>query len=71
MFLPTRHKQVEGVVAAGARALRGGKPKSGKGAFYIPTVLSGVTPAMPAFDDETFGPVAAITRVPDVDAALE
>ena len=65
------HKQVEGSIAAGARVLCGGKPKEGKGAFYMPTVLSGVTQGMPAFDDETFGPVAAITRVPDVDAAVE
>ncbi|MGD1094554.1 MAG: NAD-dependent succinate-semialdehyde dehydrogenase [Bryobacteraceae bacterium] len=65
------HKQVEGSVAMGARVLCGGKPKDGKGAFYMPTVLSGVTQGMPAFDDETFGPVAAITRVPDVDAAVD
>lgn len=64
------HKQVEGSVAMGARLLCGGKPAEGKGAFYPPTVLSGVTEGMPAFDDETFGPVAAITRVPDVDAAV-
>ncbi len=60
-------KQVEGSIAAGARLLCGGKPKEGKGAFYVPTVLSDVTPGMPAFDDEAFGPVAAITRVPDVE----
>jgi len=65
------HKLVEGSIAAGARVLCGGKPKEGKGAFYMPTVLSGVTPGMPAFDDETFGPVAAITRVPDVGAAVD
>jgi acyl-CoA reductase-like NAD-dependent aldehyde dehydrogenase len=64
------HKQVEDSVAAGARVLCGGKPKDGKGAFYMPTVLSRVTQGMPAFDDETFGPVAAITRVQDVDAAV-
>jgi succinate-semialdehyde dehydrogenase len=64
------HQQVEGSVAKGARLLCGGKPIEGKGAFYPPTVLSGVTDGMPAFDDETFGPVAAITRVPDVDAAV-
>ena len=64
------HKQVEGSIAAGARVLCGGKSKNGKGAFYMPTVLSGVTQGMPAFDDETFGPVAAITRVQDVDAAV-
>jgi succinate-semialdehyde dehydrogenase len=65
------HKQVEGSVAKGARVLCGGKPVDGKGAFYTPTVLSGVTEGMPAFDDETFGPVAAIIRVPDVDAAVK
>lgn len=65
------HKQVEGSVAKGARALCGGKPVEGKGAFYPATVLTGVTEGMPAFDDETFGPVAAITRVPDLDAAVK
>jgi succinate-semialdehyde dehydrogenase len=64
------HKQVEDSVAKGAKVLCGGKPVQSKGAFYIPTVLSGVTEGMPAFDDETFGPVAAITRVPDLDAAV-
>jgi succinate-semialdehyde dehydrogenase len=65
------HKQVEGSIAKGARVLCGGKPVEVKGAFYMPTVLSGVTQGMPAFDDETFGPVAAITRVPDLDAAVK
>jgi acyl-CoA reductase-like NAD-dependent aldehyde dehydrogenase len=65
------HKQVEGSVAKGARVLCGGEPEEGKGAFYKPTVLSGVTQGMPAFDEETFGPVAAMTRVADIDAAVE
>jgi acyl-CoA reductase-like NAD-dependent aldehyde dehydrogenase len=64
------HKQVEDSVTRGAKVLCGGKPVAGKGAFYAPTVLSGVTEGMPAFDDETFGPVAAITRVKDLDAAV-
>jgi succinate-semialdehyde dehydrogenase len=64
------HKQVEGSIAKGARLLCGGKPVESKGAFYPPTVLSGVTQGMPAFDEETFGPVAAITHVPDIDAAV-
>jgi len=55
------HKQVEGSIAAGARVLCGGRPREGAGAFYMPTVLSGVTQGRPAFDDETFGPVAAVT----------
>src|SRR5262245_9878955 len=64
------HRQVEGSTAKGARVLCGGKPVEGKGAFYPATVLSGVTQGMPAFDEETFGPVAALTRVPDLDAAV-
>ena len=64
------HEQVKGSVAKGARVLCGGKPVQGKGAFYMPTVLGGVTEGMPAFDEETFGPVAALTRVPDIDAAV-
>jgi succinate-semialdehyde dehydrogenase len=65
------HKQVEGSVAKGARVLCGGKPVPGKGAFYPATVLSGVTQGMPAFDEETFGPVAALIRVRDIDAAVK
>jgi acyl-CoA reductase-like NAD-dependent aldehyde dehydrogenase len=64
------HQQVEGSIAKGARLQCGGKPVDGNGAFYPPTVLSRVTEGMPAFDEETFGPVAAITRVPDLDAAV-
>lgn len=64
------HKQVEGSVAKGAHVLCGGKPVQGKGAFYTPTVLGGVTEGMPAFDEETFGPVAALTRVADIDGAV-
>ena len=63
-------KQVEATVAKGARLLCGGKPVEGKGAFYPATVLGGVTEGMPAFEEETFGPVAAITRVPGIDAAV-
>jgi acyl-CoA reductase-like NAD-dependent aldehyde dehydrogenase len=64
------HEQVMGSVAKGARVLCGGRPLDGPGAYYPPTVLTGVTQGMPAFDDETFGPVAAITRVPNVEAAI-
>ncbi len=65
------HKQVEDSIAKGARLLCGGKPPEGQGAFYTPTVLGGVTQGMPAFDEETFGPVAAIMRVPDIQAAVD
>jgi succinate-semialdehyde dehydrogenase len=65
------HKQVEGSIAKGAQVLCGGKLPEGKGAFYTPTVLSGVASGMPAFDEETFGPVAAIVRVPNIEAAVD
>src|SRR5207249_3498796 len=43
----------------------GGEVPAGRGAFYPPTVLSAVEPGMPAFDQETFGPVAAVIRAKD------
>jgi succinate-semialdehyde dehydrogenase len=65
------HKQVQGSIVQGARLLCGGKPIDGKGAFYPATVLAGVKQGMPAFDDETFGPVAALTRVKSLEAAVD
>lgn len=57
------HEQVERSVAKGARCLLGGKIPTGPGAFYPPTVLTDVKKGMPAYDDELFGPVAAIIPV--------
>ena len=55
----------------GAQPLVGGEPIAGRGYYYAPTVLDGVTDAMPAFREETFGPVAALVRARDVDHAIE
>ena len=55
-------KQVAGSVIRGAKILTGGKRIAGVGYFYEPTVVSHVTPDMPVFAEETFGPVAAIIR---------
>jgi succinate-semialdehyde dehydrogenase/glutarate-semialdehyde dehydrogenase len=63
-------RQVQESVKAGARIACGGHRMSGAGYFYEPTVLVGVTPDMPAFREETFGPVAAVTRVRDADDAI-
>ena len=57
------HQQVVRSVASGAQALLGGTSPEGPGAFYPPTVLTGVTRGMPAYDEELFGPVAAIIAV--------
>ena len=59
------HRQVEESVAQGAVLLLGGERPDGPGAFYPPTVLVGVTPGMPAYDEEMFGPVAAIIAAED------
>ena len=65
------HDQVERTVAAGARLACGGRRLEGRGFFYAPTVLTGVAPGMAAFDEETFGPVAAVTRARDREHAVE
>ncbi|MBC8399953.1 MAG: NAD-dependent succinate-semialdehyde dehydrogenase [Candidatus Marinimicrobia bacterium] len=64
------HQQVTRSVESGAVLLLGGKIPSGPGAYYPPTVLTCVTPGMPAFDEELFGPVAAIIRAGDEAEAI-
>lgn len=59
------HVQVRRSIDAGARLLAGGEPRPGRGYYYPPTVLADVAPGMAAFDEETFGPVAAVTRADD------
>lgn len=59
------HKQVKDSVRLGARCILGGEKLARPGWFYPPTVLSGVKPGMPAFDEETFGPVAAVIGASD------
>jgi len=63
--------QVRASVEAGAQLLVGGKQLDRPGSFYAPTVLAGVEPGMQAFDTETFGPVASISRARDADHAVE
>jgi len=64
------HRQVLASVNSGARVLLGGEVPEGRGAFYPPTVLTDVRPGMPAYDDELFGPVAAIIRAKDEQDAV-
>ncbi len=64
------HRQVEESIKKGARCLLGGEVPEGKGAFYPPTVLTDVAKGMPAYDEELFGPVAAIIPVKDEEEAL-
>jgi succinate-semialdehyde dehydrogenase/glutarate-semialdehyde dehydrogenase len=60
--------QVEAAVAAGAKVLAGGDHRDN---FVSPTVLTDVADEMEIARQETFGPVACVTRVRSVDEAVE
>ncbi len=62
--------QVNRSVAGGATLHLGGKAPDGDGAFYPPTVLTDVAPGMPAYDEELFGPVAAVIKVDSEEEAV-
>ena len=64
------HDQVERSVRAGAKIVLGGTVPNQPGAYYSPTVLTNVKPGIAAFDEETFGPVAAVIRVKDEAEAI-
>ena len=61
-------KQVQDSIAQGAKLLLGGKQE---GCYHEPTILGNVLPGMPAFDEETFGPLAAMIKAKSVEEAME
>jgi succinate-semialdehyde dehydrogenase/glutarate-semialdehyde dehydrogenase len=63
-------RQVSASVSAGARLIAGGKRLAEKGNYYHPTILSEVRKGMPAFDEETFGPLLAIIPVQSEEEAI-
>lgn len=62
------HEQLQKSVEMGAKIELGGEQDE---AFHEPTVLTEVKPGMPAFDEETFGPLAAIIRAKNAKEAFE
>jgi succinate-semialdehyde dehydrogenase/glutarate-semialdehyde dehydrogenase len=64
------HDQVRRSIDAGATCLVGGEVPEGPGAFYPATLLADLEPGMPAYDEETFGPVASLIRVADEAEAI-
>lgn len=59
------HEQVVKSVDKGATVECGGEVPDREGYFYPATVLTGVTPGQPAYDEELFGPVASVIRAKD------
>lgn len=60
--------QVKKSVEKGAKIVLGGNRK---GTFFEPTILSEVTPGMPVFKEETFGPVVSVTTFADIKEAID
>lgn len=65
------HQQVVDSVGKGAELLCGGEIPEGPGAYYPPTVLAHVRKGMPAYDEEMFGPVAALIEAGDEAHAIQ
>jgi succinate-semialdehyde dehydrogenase/glutarate-semialdehyde dehydrogenase len=63
-------KQVDSAIQAGATVVIGGDRPKGNGAFFNPTILTDITPEMPTYDQELFGPVASVYVVKDEAAAI-
>jgi len=64
------HRQVTDSINKGAVPLMGCEPVTGPGYYYKVSLLDQVRPGMPAYDDELFGPVAAVIRAKNADDAL-
>jgi succinate-semialdehyde dehydrogenase/glutarate-semialdehyde dehydrogenase len=62
---------VQDAVGKGATVVVGGKRVDGPGWYYEPTLLTGITPEMRVYDEEVFGPVAALFTVDSLDEAIE
>ena len=68
--IPIVERHVAQAIDAGAQLLTGGKRPDGPGQFYPPTLLTGVTPEMDIYKQETFGPVLPVVKVADEDEAV-
>jgi len=65
------HRQVTDSITMGAARLMGCEPVAGPGFYYEVSLLDKVRPGMPAYEDELFGPVAAVIRAKnEIDALL-
>lgn len=65
------HEQVQKSAEKGAKIILGGEKPEGVGAYYPVTILENVQSGMPAYEEELFGPVAAIIKVKDEEEAIQ
>ena len=63
-------QQVDTAINHGATCVTGGHAVAGDGFFFEPTILTGITPDNPIFDQEMFGPVATIYKVTSEEEAI-
>jgi succinate-semialdehyde dehydrogenase/glutarate-semialdehyde dehydrogenase len=63
--------KVKASIDAGATVILGGDRPDREGAYFNPTILTDITPDMPSYDQELFGPVASVYVVKDEAAAIE
>jgi len=61
-------QSISEAISDGAKLLFGGERK---GAFFQPTILDYVSPTIKLVTEETFGPVAPVIRVPDMQKAIQ
>ncbi len=64
-------EQVQSTINAGATVILGGDRPNREGAFFNPTILTDITPNMPTYDQELFGPVASVYVVKDEAEAIK
>jgi succinate-semialdehyde dehydrogenase/glutarate-semialdehyde dehydrogenase len=64
-------RQVQGSIRLGAKLVLGGRRIDGEGFYYEPTLLTNITPVMPVFNEETFGPALAVMKVKSEKEAIE
>ncbi|MFV1884419.1 MAG: NAD-dependent succinate-semialdehyde dehydrogenase [Balneola sp.] len=66
----TLHDQVTKSIEMGAKAVLGCEKPEGEGAFYPVSLITNVSKGMPAYEEELFGPVAAVIKVKDANEAI-
>ncbi len=64
------HRQVKESIEKGADVIFGCELPEGEGAFYPVSLLTNVKPGMPAYEEELFGPVAAVIKIKDEEEAI-